>query len=259
VDVAAARALFDEQLRHQPRSTPTVTVEHADRVVREISRDAPGWAAIAWSDLDETSADDVIVREVAYFADLGRSFEWKHYDGDRPADLPDRLQRNGFAAGPPEALMIAAISELDLDQAPPEGVEIVRADDEGGLAAMVEVAEAVFGHSQAELGRSLRQQQVVDPGSVAVVLAQAGGQPISGARTEFHPGTDFASLWGGGTLSQWRHRGVYRAMVAHRAREAQRRGYSYLRVDAMPTSEPILGRLGFVRAGTTTPHESPGR
>jgi hypothetical protein len=32
---------------------------------------------------------------------------------------------------------------------------------------------------------------------------------------DFHVGTDFASLWGGGTLP-WRHRGVFRSLVAHR-------------------------------------------
>lgn len=259
MDVARARALFDEQLRHQLTSTPTVVIEPTDRVVRELSRDTPGWAGIAWSNLDDADADEVIAREVAYFAQLGRPFEWKAYDGDRPLDLPDRLQRQGFTPGHPEALMIAAIEDLDLTGPAPDGIEIVAADDPAGLTALVQVSEQVFGRSQAELGESIRQQQLVDPDSIAVVLALAGTVPVSSARTEFHAGTDFASLWGGGTLPQWRRRGVYRATVAHRAREARRRGYSYLRVDAMPTSEPILARLGFVRAGTTTPHESPGR
>jgi hypothetical protein len=49
-------------------------------------------------------------------------------------------------------------------------------------------------------------------------------------------------------------RGVYRALVAHRARLAIERGYRYLQVDAMPASEPILRRLGFVRLGTTIPY-----
>ena len=75
---------------------------------------------------------------------------------------------------------------------------MVAADDEAGLAALVQVSEEVFGRSQAELGASIRQQQLVDPASIAVVLAVADGQPISSARTEFHAGTDFASLVGRG-------------------------------------------------------------
>src|SRR4029079_14592326 len=39
--------------------------------------------------------------------------------------------------------------------------------------------------------------------------------------------------------------GLYRALVAARAREAARLGAQYLIVDALPTSRPILQRLGF--------------
>lgn len=71
---------------------------------------------------------------------------------------------------------------------------------------------------------------------------------------EFSPGTQFASLWGGGTAPAWRGRGVYKALVAYRTRLAVERGYRYLQVDAMPDSQPILSRLGFVRLGTTIPY-----
>ncbi|MDF3147385.1 GNAT family N-acetyltransferase, partial [Streptomyces sp. T21Q-yed] len=51
-----------------------------------------------------------------------------------------------------------------------------------------------------------------------------------------------------------RGRGIYRALVAHRARAAVDRGYRYLQVDAMSTSRPILERLGFEPLTTTTPY-----
>jgi GNAT superfamily N-acetyltransferase len=70
---------------------------------------------------------------------------------------------------------------------------------------------------------------------------------------EFHPGTEFASLWGGGTLPGWRGRGVFRSLVAYRAALAADRGLRYLQVDASPESRPILHRLGFVELATTTP------
>ncbi|MFD4043109.1 GNAT family N-acetyltransferase, partial [Streptomyces sp. NPDC058605] len=63
-----------------------------------------------------------------------------------------------------------------------------------------------------------------------------------------------AGLWGGGTVEGWRGRGLYRALVAHRARAAADRGYRYLQVDAMSTSRPILERLGFEPLTTTTPY-----
>ena len=70
---------------------------------------------------------------------------------------------------------------------------------------------------------------------------------------EFHEGTDFASLWGGGTLPEWRGRGVFRTLVGHRAVLARDRGFRYLQVDALPTSRPILERMCFHPLPETTP------
>jgi len=66
--------------------------------------------------------------------------------------------------------------------------------------------------------------------------------------------TAFATLWGGSTLKEWRGRGIYKALVAYRARLAVARGYSHLEVDASDDSRPILQRLGFVPVTTTTPY-----
>jgi len=74
---------------------------------------------------------------------------------------------------------------------------------------------------------------------------------------ELIPGTRFAGLWGGGTVEAWRGRGIYRALVAHRARIAADRGFPYLQVDASDESRPILERLGFARLTTTTPYVHP--
>jgi GNAT superfamily N-acetyltransferase len=71
---------------------------------------------------------------------------------------------------------------------------------------------------------------------------------------ELVPGTPFAGLWGGGTVEAWRGRGIYRALVAHRAQVAAARGYHYLQVDASSQSRPILERLGFAPLTTTTPY-----
>lgn len=61
------------------------------------------------------------------------------------------------------------------------------------------------------------------------------------------------SCGGGGTLPAWRGRGVFRALVAHRAALAGAAGFRYLYVDASADSRPILHRLGFVQLATTTP------
>jgi GNAT superfamily N-acetyltransferase len=85
------------------------------------------------------------------------------------------------------------------------------------------------------------------------VVCLADGAPVSGGRLDLDEGTDFAGLFGGATLPEWRGRGLYRATVAKRAELARERGYRYLYVDALPTSRPILERLGFVQITTTRP------
>jgi GNAT superfamily N-acetyltransferase len=82
----------------------------------------------------------------------------------------------------------------------------------------------------------------------------AGDEPVSAARAEFVAGTDFAGLWGGGTVPAWRGRGIFRALVAYRAGLAAARGYRYLQVDTSLMSRPILRRLGFEPVAVTTPY-----
>lgn len=261
MDAARARQVFDEQLRRSPRPSPSTLVERTAHAVREVSVGPDGWGAVVWTDLDATTADREIDDQLAYFAALGRSFEWKLYDGDTPDDLADRLRSKGFESEDPEALMIADIDEVDLTAAPPHGVRIEEISAGGDLAGFRRAGTEAFEsppERMAALVRELERRLELEPDLLTVVVAMAGERPLCGARTDFHPGTGFASLWGGGTVPDWRRRGVYRSVVAYRARQARDRGYRYLRVDATPASEPILTRLGFVRAGSTTPFQSPG-
>ena len=77
---------------------------------------------------------------------------------------------------------------------------------------------------------------------------------MSKAWIRYYPNRTFADLWGGGTLPEYRRRGVYGALVSVRAAEARQCGVQYLTVDALPTSQPILERIGFERLTTTTPY-----
>lgn len=211
------------------------------------------WAGVVSSDLDERTADAAIAAHVRRFAELGRAWEWKHYSYDQPADLADRLRGAGFTAEPTEALLVAVIDELPTEAVLPPGVSIVPVADDVTAEQFVRVHNEVFGGDQAAVGRKLladRQNQV---GFVVV----ADGGPVSAARLEFHHGTEFASLWGGGTLAPWRGRGLFKALVAHRAGLAAAKGFRYLQVDASDDSSPILQRLGFAKLATTTPFTHP--
>jgi hypothetical protein len=116
---------------------------------------------------------------------------------------------------------------------------------------------AVWGQDWGFLTEDLIRRTAAAPDDIAVFAASenATGRVISAAWIVFYPGTDFAGLWGGSTLSEWRKQGIYRALVAVRAQVAVARGPRHLQVDASDDSAPVLRRLGF-QASTTQPPTS---
>lgn len=251
VDLPAVRAAFADQMRRRVPSGPDSRVELDDRVTRVLALDGT-WVAVVWSDLTDADADAVIAaetdREVGYL-------EWKHYRGDRPADLPERLTAAGLTAEGPETVLVADLAELPPADPAPDGIRVAPVDDEAGLDALVAVHREVFGDDVHPGTRSAVQSSLaLDPRPVEAVVAWAGDRPVAAGRIEFSAGRDFAGLFGGGTAEDWRGRGVFRALVAVRAARARERGVRYLYVDAVPMSRPIFERLGFVPLTETTPY-----
>ncbi|MFF4020027.1 GNAT family N-acetyltransferase [Streptomyces sp. NPDC001843] len=254
MDHAGVLALYDRDMRAGARpDAPGARVECTGTVTRQVADD-PGWNGVLWSDLDDTSADAAIADQIAFFTGLGRGFEWKLHGHDVPADLGSRLTAAGFAREPEETLMVAETAAPAPDAEPPAGVRLVPATDRAGVDLVVTVHEKVFGTDGTGLRRRLLARLDAAPDTVVAVVALVGDEPVGAARMELTPGTPFAGLWGGGTVEAWRGRGVYRALVAHRARTAAALGYRYLQVDASALSRPILKRLGFHPLTTTTPY-----
>jgi len=254
-DAVHVLALFDRQLRRAQRGErPGDVIEQEDGVTRQIGQ-GDGWCGVVWSDLDEHSADAAIAAQVRRFAELGRDFEWKLYSHDRPTDLGERLLRAGFVPETPEALMVAAIADLPDEPTLPKGVRIERVTDVAGVRKAIETHRLAFGKPSPRLEQHLLHLAEHAPDELNTIVVLAGEQPICSARMEFHEGTGFASLWGGGTVREWRGKGIYRATVAYRTRLAAERGFTHLQVDASDDSRPILTRLGFRNLATTTPYE----
>jgi GNAT superfamily N-acetyltransferase len=254
MDQVALLALFDREMRESARPDgPGAEVGRVGAVVRHKGP-AHGWNGVVWSALGTADADAAIAEQIAYFTGLGREFEWKLYGHDLPVDLGQRLVAAGFTPEPAETLMVGEIAGLALDTEPPEGVRVVPVTDRAGVDLVADVQEKAFGVDASRFRRQLLDQLTAGTGTVLAVVALAGDEPVSAARMELVPGTSFAGLWGGGTVRHWRGRGIYRALVAHRARAAADRGYRYLQVDASSQSRPILERLGFTPLTTTTPY-----
>lgn len=259
-ELLKVRDRYDAEMRRDAQ--PDAAHARVERVGRVVRQTVPGlgWNGVLWSDLDEATADAEIAAQVAYFGARGEEeggpeFEWKLYSHDRPADLGDRLLAAGFVPEPPETLVVARTADLAaLPVEPPEGITLKVVTDEAGVDLMMEVHHRAFGTERPRIREQMLSLLRDEPDTIEAVLAMAGDVPVSAARMEMRPGSAFAGLWGGGTAPQWRGRGIYRLLVAHRARVAAARNIPYLQVDASDDSRPILERLGFGVLGVTTPY-----
>ena len=256
-DVAQLLALYDVQLRaHLPDPLPKgVHVERDGPLLRFVGFGHGGFVGYRDLDgLDGPELDELIARQVRVFAERGEPFEWKLHGHDQPEDLAQRLIAMGFVPEDLETVVIAPVPAVAGEVLLPDGVTVREVSDRADLDRIGAMEEAIWHDDRVGwLADSLEAEHVADPGAMTIVVAEAGGEIVCAGWVRFMPGTDFATLWGGGTLMEWRGRGIYHGVVAHRANLAAERGFRYLQVDASADSRPILERLGFVTVTTTTP------
>jgi hypothetical protein len=239
---AALLCLFDEEMR-RGITYPDMRKDILPWGVRFV-RPAPGMSFITYYQLDERSAEAAIQEQIAYFKALDQPFSWTVYDHDAPAGMEERLLAHGFEEEEPGALMV-----LDLSRAPaalfePTEADIRPIDQRAGLEDVIHVMEGVWG-GNFDWMRERMGVHLEIPGYLNIYAAYIEDQPASAGWVYFHPGSPFASLFGGSTLAEWRGRGLYSAILARRAQEAQRRGVHYLTVETSPMSRPIVEKHGF--------------
>jgi len=185
------------------------------------------------------------------------TLEWKTRSHDLLPGLGEALRAEGFTEGEEESVMIGDAAALAVELPLPEGVSLQRVRSMEDALALCIAAEDAFGGRAADAPRrasDLMGRLARGTGTEAW-MALADGEVVSGGRLEPVPGTDFAGIWGGFTLEEWRGQGIYRALTAQRARTALARGIALIHSDSTDYSRPILERYGFVRVTGTTPFE----
>lgn len=259
-DESELLAAYDAQLRdYVPDRLPTgARAERDGPVLRLFGLGGRGF--VVYRDLgglEGADLDDLIARQVRVFAERGERFEWKLHGHDRPPDLPRRLRAAGFVPEDEETVVIAPVDEVAGPLRLPEGVslrEVTERSDFDRIAAVQPDIWQYDDEAPTWLAESLESEKRADPHYLTVVVAEADRAVVCAAWVRFEEGTDFVTLWGGGTVPAWRGRGIYRATVAYRASLAAGRGFRFIEVDASSDSRPILERLGFVAVTTTTPY-----
>ncbi len=197
---------------------------------------------------------DTLIARQRDFSARGEAVEWKTRAHDLPADLTDRLTAAGFVAEDTETVLIGRATDLAADPVLPDGVSLRRVTARSDLRRIAGMESTVWGEDWSWLADDLAARIENDPENTVVLVAEARTEVVCAAWLVFQEGVDFGGLWGGSTLEEWRGQGIYRAMVAHRARLAAERAIPYVYVDASADSAPILTRLGLHAVTTTTPY-----
>lgn len=255
-DAAALLHAYDEQLRTEAEVRTAVAVTRLGPLL--LARFGSGRGFVTYRDLagaDLPTIREWLLRVREHFAsEEVTEVEWKTRGHDRVPGLVEALGEAGFVPEDDESIMVGPAAALTAEVALPAGVTLRTIRSESDVRAMSAMTDRVFGDpvSPDRADRLLRMLD--DDSGIELWVAEAEGAMVSSGRLEPVPGTDFAGLWGGSTVAEWRGRGIYRALTAARARSALRLGKSLLHSDSTELSRPILERSGLVKVSTTRPY-----
>ena len=260
MDAAELLDAYDSQLREDAEVERAVSVQKHPPLIWAVFGDGGMVTYRTLAGADGEDLDALIDASLAHFRDGTevRTAEWKTRGHDGPADLGAHLAAAGFVAGDVETVMIGRAADLAVEVEIPGDVTIRRV--EVGPQLRDEVARAhamqthVFGGTGGQDPTRVADQIAADPGHLQLWVAESGGQVVAAGSLDVVRGTEFAGLWGGAVLAEWRGRGIYRALVAARARAAVELGVRFLHSDCSAMSRPILERSGLIAVTTTTPY-----
>lgn len=222
-------------------------------LVREISSDG-SQVRIVYSACSDSALPAIIRREVSRAAAMGADFEWKLYGHDRPRQLRTALLQAGLVAEDRETVL-----SLDLHRLP-EAVESAMKvtspairTSAAGLADYAQIS-VQSGRSGVAAERSrLAAAMTDDPDNLQVHILYVDGSPVSAGRLLLDRESAAAELAGGRTVPAHRRRGHFTTTVLSRIAAAIEAGAETLWVDALPTSAPVLTKLGFIPVTWTQP------
>ncbi|HEX6566639.1 MAG TPA: GNAT family N-acetyltransferase [Chthoniobacterales bacterium] len=244
MDLGRVLQQYDSEVRAQPKVRSGFEVERTGGVIRLTGH----FNFICSWDLALGAAHDAVASQAAYFRSRGEKLIWRVYEHDKPAELSGCLAEEGFEADQPGTLMIFdLVNEIPAPVAP--YIEIRRVTTIAELHGFIAASEVAFGHEESWRLAAF-SNRLEDP-DLALYVALVSGNPVGSAHLELGS-SNFGLLFGGGVSPAYRRQGLYRALVAARAKEARRWGCSFLATDARETSRPILQKLGFICAASET-------
>ncbi len=197
-----------------------------------------GLNGISLAILEDTDVDRVIDETIRGYEELNLRFRWTVAQDSRPHDLGKRLEARGLTP-----VSIAGMAATHSQIRCSSGVEV-----ELVVPESVDEFNEIMSEGWAMKSTTLRpyNEFVVRefPGTNPFFIARIAGKGVGIASYFAFPKS--AHLLGGVVLSEYRGRGVYRALVEARREHARQAGIGLTTCHAMlGSSAPILTKLGF--------------
>lgn len=228
-----------------------LTPDHDEQVWRFVSALTSQRIVMDWQP-GKLSLATLVEREKRLAGSANQNLEWKWYEAlDMHGQLAAELNKAQYEADDLEAFMAVEIDQLAMQDTQ---LKVHKANSFADLSIVFGLQEAVWQQPMSERLQAAYESWLQDPLAVSYFWVDIDGQPVSSAWVGYTQQSQFAGLWAGSTLPDYRGRGCYRALINARAQEAKSRGIKYLTIDAAPSSEPIVASLGFEAISRTRPY-----
>lgn len=199
-------------------------------------------------------ADRRIAEVIAGYAGADTGFVWWVSPQDTPVDLGLRLGAAGLTLEGNAPAMAANLADVPLDEAPPEGLEIVPVTDAGTLQEFLTIVEADWLEWAGGVATPI-QRRTLDAFAREIPrrfseepvplrwLGRVDGQPVATSRVSIGGGA--AGLYAILTLPAHRGRGIGRAMTIAALRAAAGIGYRIGVLQSSDLGYGVYRSLGF--------------
>lgn len=243
----------------RPEPAPGVEIITTPRYRATIQMDFPiaGPNNVSWIRCAASEAGEVIREARAVFASRHLPFMWTLDPEAEPPDFAAHLAKHGVHPDPHDAESQVMVMSIDatVESPPIQGLEIrdALADLETFRLADSTAREAFEAGMPDDSPESIARQDkrrlnYRAAGNRHLLLAMVDGEPAGAAGMSVFPPAG-AILQGGAVRSQFRGRGIYRALVAARQEIARQADVDGLTVWGGHMSGPILAGLGFEKVG----------
>lgn len=209
---------------------------------------------VGLADLDKEEVDQIIKKVIDFYKTENKSFSWIVGPTSRPADLSERLIKQGFNYEEEGSAfgMAMNVKEVNLKVNPDFEVKNVSLDflnehidlivNSFGAGMDNNAAMAVLVMAKALNSTERYQNQI----KAYVAKEKTSGELVGFSILELDIEDHFGILDGAAVMPKYRGKGIYKNMVWTRAKDAEKLGIEYLIIHALKkTSAPICERSGF--------------